>query len=156
MFDPYGILQERLARLNEFRYAAIKESFAESFLAQCKLADNGCLIYLGGKTVRIPDHLADVKFTTPRRAAYLICNEMLPSHDLKLICKTPQCVLPRHLTVGRQRRQRTPLTRSLVQSVLSEPGRSIRYLARKYGLDRKMIKRIIEFNDFDGYSDFEE
>ena len=123
-----------------------KHDLAVSFLERCRWLENGCVIYEGGHSVRIPYELYfGARFTTPRRAAYILDTGQIPDFQLKAECNTPDCVNTAHLVPGRPlRRNRPEITRELILNIRRDRSQSIRALAKKYGLDRKKIRKILE------------
>jgi hypothetical protein len=123
----------------------VDREFIRLFMIRCQWLENGCVTYTGGKTVRLPRYHSGVRFTTPRRAAFFIDNARLPDNEVKASCGTPECILPAHIVQSRSRRTEPfVVTRALLHQVLSDRQKSHRWIARKYGIDRKLVKRILD------------
>ena len=120
-------------------------SFIKRFRARCRATGDGCLIYTGARTVRLPiDVDLEVEFVTPRRANYLIEHRHLPSREIRLSCHTAGCVKPEHFVEGRRRRRGTTVMDEGIKSdIRRETGQSVHALARKYGVSRNTIRRVI-------------
>lgn len=130
---------------NDFEFRLeIPVSFRRRFRERCFPADNGCLIYRGGSTVRLPAELgADVEFVTPRRAAYIIEHAQVPDREVKLNCGTPGCVAVRHFAEGRLRRAGVSLITDDIRALVARDAHLSDYAAqRKYGLSRTTIRLI--------------
>jgi len=123
----------------------VNRDFIMRFMYRCEWLENGCVIYTGGNTVRMPRGMRGIKFTTPRRAAYYIDHARLPTNEIKASCKTKGCILPAHIIAGRPRRSEPfVVTKRLLVAVLFDRAKSCRYIARKHGIDRKLAKRILD------------
>ena len=122
----------------------IPASFIRRFRGRCRFVGDECLVYGGGRTVRLPIDLdLVVEFVTPRRASYLIEHGRLPEREIGLNCGEATCVNPRHFVEGRTRRfGLTVIDDGIRTSVRAETGLSEYAVARKYGISRNTVRRI--------------
>ncbi len=143
--QPKPSLFDNRGRDGHLAFNGVDREFIRLFMLRCQWLENGCVTYTGGKTVRLPRHHDGIRFTTPRRAAYFIDNARLPDNELKASCSTPGCILPAHIVEGRSRRNEpVVVTRALLHQILSDRKESHRRIAKKYGIDRKLVKRILD------------
>ena len=123
----------------------IPQTFINDFKSRTETMSNGCSSYLGAHTVRLPVGLdSDIRFVTPRRAAYLIEKRHFPTREIKLLCHTPTCVNPAHFLEGRERNTINPtvIDVKLVKKIKSEKI-SQREIAKKYKLSRNTVAKLL-------------
>lgn len=130
---------------NDNRKITVPQSFGDNFKSRCATMPNGCISYIGAHTVRLPADLdLEVRFVSPRRAAFLIENKQLPTNEIKLVCHTPTCVNPKHFIEGRARNMTAPtvIDSKLVKKLKSEKI-SRREMAKKYKLSRNTVAKLL-------------
>ncbi len=126
-------------------HQVIPASFIRRFRGRCRFVGDECLVYGGGRTVRLPIDLdLVVEFVTPRRASYLIEHGRLPLREVKLSCQTVDCVSPAHFIEGRVRRLGITVIDEVIKAdIRAETGLGVNAMARKYGISRTTVRRVL-------------
>lgn len=105
----------------------------ERFDAKIATTGTDCMVWVGANSFRLDDG----SFASPRKAAWLLKYNEMPSQDVRLLCITPNCVAWPHLTLGRESNagNQTAMSVELTKKIAAEmPLIGVKAAAAKFGV----------------------